>query len=315
MYVGAKMKLDPRSPLVLGVGLLLVSTLASTLADGSVKQMADRLEAPQVFFLSGLIMAGITLFTARIGAKSGRVATGCLTTQRPGLLVIRSVAMVIASLGFFYAVKLIPLAEMFLFVGLMPLMSAVLSRLILRETVGAGDWLGLGVGLIGLTMLFPEGISGFSTGHLAGLVGAGMGTLSLVVARLMARYEQNALVQVFYPNLALSIAAIALLPSVWSPMGLGDLFQIMLYSSLLFVARWTMVLVMQRLRAPVALPLLNIQFAWMVGVGFVFFGEVPQISTVIGALLVMGAGIIALTELGRVERRVRLSAAQVIPAE
>lgn len=315
MHLGAEMKINLRSPLVAGVGLLLASTLASTLADGSVKQMASRLEAPQVFFLSGLLMAAITWSTSRLGTKAGRLTTGCLTTRKPGLLAIRSFAMVIASLGFFYAVKLIPLAEMFLFVGLMPLMSAVLSRLILREAVGGGDWLGLGIGVVGLAMIFPNGLSGFTVGHFAGVVGALMGTLSLVIARLMARYEQNSLVQVFYPNLSLSLAAIALLPSVWAPMSMYDLGQILMYSALLFVARWTMVLVMQRLRAPVALPLLNIQFAWMVAVGYLFFGEVPALATVIGALLVMAAGIIALTEQARVDRRIRAVTARVIPAE
>ncbi|NEX45230.1 DMT family transporter [Pseudotabrizicola algicola] len=302
-----------RTPWVLGVAFLIASTLAATLADGTVKDLSARLEAPQVFFLSGLIMAGISLLAARAGTQIGIFTTSCLKTTVPGLLLARSLATVVASLGFFYAIALIPLAEIFVFVGLMPLMSALMSRHVLGESVDMAAWAGLALGLVGVLMLFPEGLSGLTLGHLAGFCGAFAGTVSLVLSRLMARRETNTLVQVFYPNLALAGAAALMLPAIWQPMALVDVARIFLYSGLLFLARWTMVLVMQRLRAPVALPLMNIQFVWMVAVGFVFFGEIPALGTVIGALLVMCAGGIALMEQVRVDRLARLPQGQASP--
>ncbi|MDO8882787.1 MAG: DMT family transporter [Pseudotabrizicola sp.] len=312
------MKTALRTPLVLGVGFLVASTLAATLADGTVKDLSARLEAPQVFFLSGLIMAGLSLLAARAGSRIGLFTTSCLKTTVPGLLLWRSVATVVASLGFFYAIAMIPLAEIFLFVGLMPLMSALMSRHLLGESVDLGAWAGLGLGLLGVLMLFPNGLSGLSMGHFAGFAGALAGTVSLVLSRLMARREVNTLVQVFYPNLALAGVAALMLPAIWQPLGMADVARICLYSGLLFLARWTMVMVMQRLRAPVALPLMNIQFVWMVGVGFVFFGEVPAATTILGALLVMSAGGIALLEQARVDKLARTSQSRspgTVPAE
>ena len=303
-----------RSPLGLGVGFLLASTLAATLADGTVKDLSSRMQAPQVFFLSGVIMALLSLVTARAGARLGLFTTSCLTTTVPGLLLWRSVATVAASMGFFYAISMIPLAQVFLFVGLMPLMSAMMSRYMLGETVDPAAWAGLGLGLIGVLMLFPDGLSGLNPGHIAGFCGAFSGTASLVLSRLMARREANALVQVFYPNLALAGVAALMLPAIWQPMALVDVGRIVLYSGLLFVARWTMVLVMQRLRAPVALPLMNIQFVWMVAVGFAFFGEVPAIPTVLGAVLVMVAGAIAMIEQARMDRVARVAQTRATPS-
>lgn len=306
-----------RNPLVVGVLLLIGATLTTTLADGTVKGLSSRLAAPQVFFLSGLVMAGLSLLSARAGSRLGLFNTSCLKTRAPGLLALRSAATVLAALGFFHAVAQIPLAEVFLFIGLMPLMSAVLSRPLLGEAVQPTAWAGLGIGFAGVAMLFPNGLPGLTMGHLAGFFGAVMGTLSLVLSRRMAKIETNGLVQVFYPNLALALSAVLLLPAVWQPMGLGDLGLILLYSGLLFIARWTMVLVMRRLKAPVALPLMNVQFVWMVVVGFLFFGEVPTPLTIVGAVLVMLAGIIALSEQALEERRIRIAArrAAAIPAE
>lgn len=303
-----------QTPLITGVMLLCLSTLAGTLADGTVKKLSAGIEAPQVFFLSGLIMAALSYISAR--ARVGGGHAGCLKTAAPMLLFWRCVATVAASLGFFYAVALIPLAEIFLFVGLMPLMSALLSRHMLGEAVHSGDWMGLAIGVAGLAMLFPHGFSGLTLGHIAGFMGALSGTVSLVLSRMIARREMNTLVQVFYPNLALALVAMLLLPAVWKPMSLLTMGQIFLYSGLLFLARWAMVLVMQRLRAPVALPLMNIQFVWMVAVGWLFFAEVPAMSTVIGAALVMAAGAVALGGQARLDR---IAAARpqrdVVPAE
>jgi S-adenosylmethionine uptake transporter len=310
-----------RASLSGGILLLLAATIATTLADGVVKDLASRLQAPQVFFLSGALMAGLSVLAAQTGRGLGVVVQGCLRTQRPGLLALRSLATVVAAWGFFYALAQIRLAEVFLFIGLMPLMSAFLSRAILGEGVGPAAWIGMAMGLAGLMMLFPGGVSDISLGHLAGLVGAGAGTVSLVLSRLMARHEANTLVQVFYPNLALAVSALLVLPTFWLPMSLADLALILGYSGLLFLARWGMVLVMRRLPAPVALPLMNIQFVWMVIVGLVFFGERPDALTLSGATLVMLAGVVAVSQQARVNRLAARAArgaqpgGAVIPAE
>lgn len=310
-----------RASLSGGILLLLAATIATTLADGVVKDLASRLQAPQVFFLSGALMAGLSVLAAQTGRGLGVVVQGGLRTKRPGLLALRSLATVVAAWGFFYALAQIRLAEVFLFIGLMPLMSAFLSRAILGEGVGPAAWIGMAMGLAGLMMLFPGGVSDISLGHLAGLVGAGAGTVSLVLSRLIARHEANTLVQVFYPNLALAVSALLVLPTFWLPMSLADLALILGYSGLLFLARWGMVLVMRRLPAPVALPLMNIQFVWMVIVGLVFFGERPDALTLSGATLVMLAGVVAVSQQARVNRLAARAArgaqpgGAVIPAE
>ena len=73
--------------------------------------------------MSGLIMAGLSLLTARAGSRLGLFTTGCLRSKAPGLIALRSAAPVVAAVEFFYAVACIPLAVVFLLVGLISLMS------------------------------------------------------------------------------------------------------------------------------------------------------------------------------------------------
>lgn len=99
--------------------------------------------------------------------------------------------------------------------------------------------------------------------------------------------RENSLAQVFFPNAVLFVAMACFLPLVWVPMQASDLGWILLYSFLAFAGRWIIVLAFGLLPAYVATPLMNLQFVWMVAIGFVAFGEVPEAGTVIGVLLVI----------------------------
>lgn len=314
------MKVEKRKQILIGVLLLFGATLSTAFADGVIKNLSGRLDAPQVFFISGFLMAAFTLVSGFFKKPHGRGrwsgVVQSLKTKKPMLIFLRSLAMVLAAISFFYAVANISLAEVFIFIGLMPLMAAFLSRFILGEKTHPLAWLGFVLGFIGLALLSKGDFTGLGVGYALGFVGAFMGTLSLVLSRLITKYENNSLVQVFYPNMLLGVVSFAMLPVVWVNMFFADVCLIVAYSSLLFIARWTMVLVMQRLRASVALPLMNVQFVWMVLIGLVFFAEVPSISVYVGAFFVILAGLSALVEQVRVERflDMKTTARRAIPS-
>jgi len=205
-------------------------------------------------------------------------------------------------LGFFNAFRLLPFADVFLFVGLIPIFAGLMSGPILGERVRPSAWAALGAAFIGVMCLFPTGWSGVHAGHAWALMACVLGTFSMVMARYIGRYESNALAQVFYPNLAIAVTMGIALPFVWRPMGVGDLGWICAYAGLLFVARWVLVIALSRLEAYVVTPLMNLQFAWMVAIGAVFFGEFPTLNTYLGVAIVIGSGLFLLCDQHRPER-------------
>lgn len=113
----------------------------------------------------------------------------------------------------------------------------------------------------------------------------------MVMARYIGRFESNSLAQVFYPNLAIFIVMGIALPFVWQPMALSDLGLVTAYASLLFGARWLLVVALRLLAAYAVTPLMNLQFVWMVVLGAVFFGELPAMGTYLGVAIVIGSGV------------------------
>lgn len=269
----------------LGALLVIIYTGMMAGADGITKFIAGGYEAPQLFALS----AALVVLMAAGATRVSKGETLRIHSVKP--MIARSVLTVIAALAFFKAFMLLPFADVFLFIGLMPLIAAAMSGPMLGETPRPLAWVALGIGACGVFFLMPGGISGMQAGHFWAFAAAITGTASMLLARVIAQVERAPLAQVFWPNLALLIAMGAALPFVWRPMSMADAGWIVGYAVFLFGARYVVAEALRLLPAYVATPLMNLQFVWMVAIGMVAFGEIPGTGTVLGVMLVIASGL------------------------
>lgn len=225
-------------------------------------------------------------------------------------MIIRVVATVLGTIAFFYAFRLLPFADVFLFIAVIPILAAFLSGPVLGERVGVQAWGALALGVVGVACLFPGGMQSISIGHLVALTAVLMGTISMVASRYIGQRDQSLLLQVFYPNLALMVVMSCALPFVFRPMNVADIAWAVLYAVLLFAARWILVAALRALPAYVVTPLMNLQFLWMVGLGIVLFGERPDAMVYVGAAITMIAGVWLVWDQARPK-----PIGQVVPAE
>lgn len=269
-------------------GALLVVAYTGLIAsaDGITKLLAGQYAAAQLYALSGAMVTGFCLLADRLPAVRGGLRTRC-----PRAMALRSGATLVAAVCFFYAFRLLPFAEVFVFIGLMPLLAGAMSGLVLKEPVRPAAWAALGAGFAGVLFLFPGGIASASLGHLVALGAAVSGTFSMTLARFIGRYESNSLAQVFYPNLTICLVMLLLLPFVWLPMPLTDVAWAAAYALLLFGARWLLVVALRLLASYAVTPLMNLQFIWMAVIGAVFFGEFPPATTYFGGVIVIASGL------------------------
>ncbi len=279
--------MNPAAPAVIGTFCVFLYTLMIAGADGITKHFAGSYAAPQLFCLSAGLVLLMCLGANRI-APSGRNE---LHTGYKGVMFIRSLLTVVSAVCFFNAFRILPFADVFLFMGMIPVMAAIMSGPILGEHIRPQAWVALAIGLSGIMFLMPDGPSSVAPGHLWAIGATTTGTASLVLARLIGRGETTYLAQVFYPNLAIFITMAVALPFVWQPMKAGDILLVSLYALALFGARWLSVVALRHLPAYVATPLMNMQFVWMVLIGFVFFAELPSAATFVGVILVIASAV------------------------
>lgn len=280
--------MNMRGTALVGAGLVGLYTLMISAADGITKFIAGGYAAPQLFALSAAIVLGLSVAANRMTPGKG---AGGLRTRCPRAMALRAALTVLACIGFFQAFRLLPFADVFLFIGLMPVIAGLLSGPTLGEPIRPSAFAGLALGVLGIWCLMPAGLSHAQAGHAWALMAAVTGTGSMLAARYIGRHETNALAQVFYPNLAIFVVMGCALPFVWRAMPLTDLGWVAAYALFLFAARWLVTVALRLLPAYVATPLMNLQFVWMVVIGYAAFGEVPGVGTLTGVTLVIASGL------------------------
>ena len=267
-----------------GAMLVIIYTVVSASSDAAAKFISGDFSAPQLFALSGGL---VSLFVLIGAGRKGNLNE--IKTAHPIAIAIRSVATVTSAALFFYAFRALELAEVFVFVGFAPIMAALITPIVLKEKVDAKAWIALIAGFVGILWLFPQGIAGITSGHTIALLASFAGVISMVVARLVSKTENKPLALLFYPHLLMFVTMAAVLPFVFKPMSAFEFGIAAVYSALLFVGRYILVRALALAPTHIVLPVMNVQFLWMVGYGALVFSEAPAMNVYIGAAIVIAS--------------------------
>jgi drug/metabolite transporter (DMT)-like permease len=203
----------------------------------------------------------------------------------------RTASVVATSACAFYAFSTLPLAQVYAILFAAPLVITVLSIPMLGETVRLRRWLAVLAGLVGVAIVLrPWGGADLGPGHLAALVAACLGAFSSVVVRKIGR-DERPVVLLLYPLVANFVAMGALLPLVYRPMPLEDLGLVALVAALSFGATLMLITAYRSAPATLVAPMQYSQIVWAAAYGAIFFGEVPDGMTVLGAGVIIASGL------------------------
>ncbi len=237
-----------------------------------------------IFFRNAFAFVPLGLYIWRTTGPS------VLITRRPlGHLARASIGLVGMTCSF-SAVQYLPLTAATALSFASPLFMTALSAPILHEKVGPHRWSAVAVGFIGvLIMVRPDPGQMNLVGAAFALSGAMAAAGAMVTIREIGKTERGPTI-VFYFTLGGAVVGLASLPFGWvmpSPAILGLLIFMGLVGGL------GQMLMTEALRvAPVGVvaPFDYIQLVWASLIGFSVWGETPQITTLIGAIVVAASG-------------------------
>ncbi len=228
---------------------------------------------------------------------------GALRTQRIGAHATRMVIGLVAMSLNFGAAVLLPLPEASVIGFTVPLFATLLAALLLHEAVGPWRWGAVLAGFVGiLIVLHPDGALLRSTGALVALGGAVMTAgVSIVIRQLGA--TEGAMTTVFWFTM-LSMVPLGLLmlhfghahdQTAWLLLvatGLvGGIAQLLLTSALRLAP------------ISVVLPMDYSNLIWASLLGWLLFATLPEATTLIGAPIIVGSGLIILWRERRLGQR------------
>ncbi len=268
-----------------GVAYALTGFAIFATHDVVIKFLGGTYAPFQILFFSALL--GFPIATLMLMSDK---TPGTLRPVHPWWVAVRTVSAIVTGVSAFYAFSVLPLAQVYAFIFAAPLLITVLSIPILGEKVGKHRWVAVVLGLTGVLIVLRPGAEAFTLGHLAGLTAACGSALASVIARKIGGEERTA-VMMLYPMMATVLAMAVILPFVYVPMPIEHLGALAVVALFGFVGATCMIFAYRAGDAAIVAPMQYSQIIWAAGYGYIFFDELPDTATWIGAGVIIGAGL------------------------
>jgi drug/metabolite transporter (DMT)-like permease len=285
---------DDRRPLV-GIVLKICSVVAFVVMSALIKAAGDVFTGQVVFFRS--LFAVIPVVA--VMAWRRELATA-FYTSRPMSHVLRGLVGV-SSMGLgFFALTRLPLPEWIAINYAQPLIVVVFSAIFLGETVRFFRWTAVAVGFVGVVIIsWPKLTllsSGAELGHgeaigvVAVLAGAAISAVAMLLVRGLVRTEASATI-VFWFSITCTVAGLATLPFGWSPL---TVMQAAILIGAGLCGGVGQILMTESYRHADMSTIAPFEYSSMIlgiAIGYFAFAEVPTLYTLVGGIIVVGAGL------------------------
>lgn len=191
---------------------------------------------------------------------------------------------------YYTGVTLLPLADVSAIYLASSIYVTAMSAVFLHEAVDWRHWVAVGVGFVGvLVALSPgAGFGAYGPSALIVVLGSVIYAISLVATRRL-RGAPN-FVLVISQTAGLAVITAISLPD-WEPLGVWDAGMVALAGLFSLAGYLTMNRGLQVAMASVVAPFNYSAIVWAAMFGFMAFGEVPGASVLLGAVIIIGAGL------------------------
>jgi drug/metabolite transporter (DMT)-like permease len=172
-----------------------------------------------------------------------------------------------------------------------PLIVALLSGPMLGEWVGWRRMIAIGVGFVGVVVAMSPWQGSIHWAMLLSLAGAVSYAVFSIVTRKLASVERPQTTMLYSTGAGVLMTSPAM-PAVWVPPEGVLVFAVMLLIGALgAIGHYMVILAHQRAPASVLAPFSYSQLIWMILLGYIIFGDLPDRSTMTGAAIVIVAGL------------------------
>jgi drug/metabolite transporter (DMT)-like permease len=268
-----------------GIALILASTVFLGISDVTAKYLSATLPSIEIAWIRFLVFA-LIMSPAMVPGSP----LFALQSRRPGLQVMRGVALLGSSLFFISGLRFLPIAEASATGFVSPLFVTALSIIFLGESVGLRRWIATAVGLIGVVIILRPGSGAFHPAAFFPIVSALAWACTLIMTRMMSGRE-HALTTMTYSSITGACIVSALVPFVWVTPSWHDILFGIFIGIASTAGQWIVVLAFRYADASVLAPFSYTQLLWVTVLGFVIFGELPDIWTITGAVFIVASGL------------------------
>ncbi|WGH79446.1 DMT family transporter [Jannaschia ovalis] len=269
-----------------GIALMCLTMLALAVQDGFSRHLAGEYNVWMVVMIRYWFFAALA---CGLAASRGRLRAA-FATPRPFLQAGRGLLFTAEIVILVWAFTELGLARSHAIFALCPLITAAIAVWVLGERIGARRWLAIAAGFAGVLVILRPGAAGWDATALAPLLAAAMFGLYAVLTRLAARTD-TALTSFVWTGVTGAVAMT--LPGLWfwQPMAPADWGWMAGLCGVAALGQWLFIKTYEAAEAGLVQPFAYLQLVFASLIGVTVFGETLAANVVIGAGIVIAAGL------------------------
>lgn len=281
-----------RSMVGLGVAMMLLGDLLFSANDALGKWLVASYAPGEVLLVRSLAALAVLIPMMMKGE-----ALSLTRLERPRLQAFRVVTATAELVCFYTAVAVLPLADVMTLYLAGPLYIAAVSPWLLGERVGRRQGLAIAIGFVGVVISLRPSSGAFGWSSLIALAGALCYATMVVQSRQLRGTPDRVLV--FWQTVGALVLGLMTAPFDWVT---PSAFDAGLLATLGIVSMGAHVAITRSLKlapAAVAAPAQYMLIVWATLFGWLVFGDVPTPSMIVGAAVIVIAGLWLFHESGR----------------
>lgn len=270
------------SAIVKGVALMLFAGVCSSLLHIGVRYVSKSLPAVEIVALRStftlLVTLPIVLYSSGLPWRAKRL----------DLHLLRGVVGVASMWTWYYALGRLPLADAGALSFTTGLFVTLGAMFYFGEKVGPRRLTALAVGFLGAVVILRPGVGVISLAAIWAVISSALWALSLLMAKHLSKYNSSLTISFLQPLTTAPMALLLAMPGwVWpEPWTLAILLGMGVVAA---GGNYCYIHALRVTEASLIMPADYVRLIWMAGWGFLFFAEIPLVSTWIGAALIIGS--------------------------
>ncbi len=273
-----------------GIALMIAATIVFALQDGISRHLAGTYNTWMVVMIRYWFFAA---FVIALAARSAGGLRAAARTTQPFVQAFRG-ALLAAEIGVaVYGFTLLGLIDSLAVFISYPLLVAALSGPVLGEAVGWRRWAAIGVGFVGVLIILRPGSGVFDPAAVIPLISAFMFALYGLLTRYVARRDTTA-TSFFWTGTTGAVVMTAIGIFFWEPMRAADWGWMAVLCVSGAFGHWLLIKCYEMAEASAVQPFAYFHLVWASILGLTVFGETLRANVVLGAALVIAAGLFTL---------------------
>lgn len=265
-----------------GITYMALSAFSFSLMAAMVKIGAATLPEQELIVFRSLFIIAVTIpIVRRMGIP--------LLGNRKSLLVLRGVLGYIAMSCYFWTLHMLPVADAMVIQYASPVFTILWAALFLKEETSPALWIAMAVCMIGVAAVAKPELGGDPLVAVLGLGGAALAGGAYATVRHLRTTDSAYTIVLYFPLVSLPLSLAASWsewkwPSGWAEWGAVAGVCIASYSGQIFM---TKALELERTGRVMAVNYISVAFGVLFGL--VLFDTIPDLRSVIGIALILGA--------------------------